>query len=76
MKNFISPNSESCEGKKKLQKLFEAQDVVVNNTDLDTDGGEDAEVSLLHAHEDQLEVVEIGRGQRQGAGEVLDRVRF
>ena len=41
-----------------------------------SDGGEDAEVSLLHAHEDQLEVVEVGGGQRQGAGEVLDRVRF
>ena len=49
---------------------------LIDNTDLDTDGGEDAEVSLLHAHEDQLEVVEVGRGQRQGAGEVLDRVRF
>ena len=44
--------------------------------DLDAYGGEDAEVSLLHAHEDQLEIVEVGRGQRQGAGEVLDRVRF
>ena len=49
---------------------------LIDNTDLDTDGGEDAEVSLLHAHEDQLEIVEVGRGQRQGAGEVLDRVRF
>ena len=75
MKNFISPSSESCDERKSYRKLFDAEDVF-NNTDLDTDGGEDAEVSLLHAHEDQLEVVEIGRGQRQGAGEVLDRVRF
>ena len=74
MKNFISPSSESCEGKND-RKLFYAEDIV-NNTDLDADGREDAEVALLHAHEDQLEIVEVGRGQRQGAGEVLDRVRF
>ena len=43
---------------------------------LDSDGGEDAEVALLHSHEDEPQIVEVIPCELESPSKILDIVRL
>ena len=72
IKNFMSPSSESWEGKIKLFRISKN----LCQLHLDSYCGEDAQVSLFDAVKYQFKIVKIIGRQPQSLREIVNGVRF